>query len=161
MREAIAENPSDVESPLVRASLREVLRLYPIATFVTRYLDSDAKVGDYVIPKGVMALASFYTTGRDPTNFTDPLKFSPDRWLRENNETNQQVLKIQATIPFSIGSRSCVGKKIAQYQIHCLITKILQQFKLESLNKEEVQFKSQMVGVPDQKILIAFKGLTA
>lgn len=124
LKKSIDERPLDFESNLVRASLREVLRLYPVATFVGRILDSDAKIGNFIVPKGWLAIISLYTAGRDPENFSEPLKFTPDRWLRESNETDYKVYKPHGTMPFSIGGRSCVGKKIATYQIHCLITKV-------------------------------------
>lgn len=124
LREHIAERPLDYESPLVRAGLRETLRLYPIASFIGRVLDSDMKVGRHTVPAGWLALSSLYTSGRDPENFSDPIKFSPSRWLREDNTTDDKVFKSHATLPFAMGSRSCIGKKVANYQIHCLITQV-------------------------------------
>lgn len=126
MRKAAAENSSDFESPIVRACLREVLRLYPVAPFITRILDSAATVGDYIIPKGWLALGSFYSSGRDPQNFSEPFNFAPERWLRDQNQTAFEVINPHATMPFAIGSRSCIGKKIANFQIHCLMTKVKQ-----------------------------------
>lgn len=126
LRKHIVKNLPDCESPLVRAGLRETLRLYPIASFVGRFLDSDAKVGQHTVPAGWLAIASLYTSGRDPNNFTEPLKFSPERWIRdEHNQTDNKVLKPHATLPFAMGRRSCIGKKVANYQIHCLITKVI------------------------------------
>lgn len=52
IRKNVLENPTDFESPMVRASLREVLRLYPVAPFISRIVDSDVKVGQYEVPKG-------------------------------------------------------------------------------------------------------------
>jgi ecdysteroid 2-hydroxylase len=124
LKNAINENPLDFESPLVRAVLREVLRLYPLATFTGRILDSEAKLGQFTIPKGWMAIMSLYTSSRDPENFSEPLKFVPDRWLRSNNKTEQKVFKPHGTLPFALGGRSCIGKKVATYQTHCLITKV-------------------------------------
>lgn len=171
-----------MESPLVRGCTREAMRLYPVAPFIGRFVDLNAEIGGYLIPKGTLVLASLYTSGRDPLNFSDPNKFIPQRWLRDES-CEHKVFKSHASIPFAMGSRSCVGKKIALYQIHSLVTKvtqhsyerrwqtwklgnlifflyyfqILQQFTLESRNKEEVEFKLKLIGVPDKKILIAFR----
>lgn len=71
-----------------------------------------------------MAIMSLYSSGRDPKNFTDPLKFAPERWMRDGSESNFEAFKSHASMPFAIGARSCVGKKIATYEIHCLITKV-------------------------------------
>lgn len=120
----VSEN--SMESPLVRGSLREAMRLYPIAPFVGRFLDLNAVIGGYSIPKGTLTLASAYTSGRDPTNFSDPNKFIPERWLR-NKSCEHKVFNSHASIPFAMGSRSCIGKKIASYQIHCLVTKVTEK----------------------------------
>ena len=125
-----------------------------------------------------MAIMSLYTSGRDPENFSQPQNVAPERWLRNNNKSESKTYKPHGSMPFAIGARSCVGKKIANYKIHCLITKVtinfienckistkklfsqlLQQFTLKSLNTDEVNFKLELVGVPDRKILIAFQNL--
>jgi cytochrome P450 len=46
--------PDDVvELPLLRGVVREALRLYPVAPFVTRYLPQDNLIGGYHVPAGV------------------------------------------------------------------------------------------------------------
>lgn len=102
LRKSILESPNEYENGLVRACLREVLRLYPVATFVGRILDSEANVNEYTIPKGWLAIMSLYSSGRDPENFSEPSKFAPDRWLREGNGTDYKVYKPHGTIPFAV-----------------------------------------------------------
>lgn len=129
LKQDIAANPNSMEAPLVRAVAREAMRLYPIAPFLGRFIDLNAEIGGFSIPKGTLVLGSLYTTSRDPLNFFDPLKFIPDRWLRDENGEHK-VSKSHATIPFALGSRSCVGKKIALYQMHSLITKVIYQVQV-------------------------------
>lgn len=46
--------PADiVQLPLVRGMLREALRLYPVAPFLSRYLPEDSLIGGYRVPSGV------------------------------------------------------------------------------------------------------------
>jgi hypothetical protein len=40
-------------APLVRGVIRESLRLYPVAPFLTRLLPEDCEIGGYNIPAGV------------------------------------------------------------------------------------------------------------
>lgn len=124
----IKQSPGNNELPLIRACVREVLRLYPVAPFIGRILDTDANIGGYTVPKGWMALISLYTSGRDPDNFSNPLVFAPDRWLR-TPESTESVLKATGSMPFAMGVRSCVGKRIANYQINCLLTKVSTNIK--------------------------------
>lgn len=69
---------------------------------------------------------SVYSAGRDPENFSQPQIFAPERWLRDENDSDMKTLKPHASMPFAIGARSCVGKKIATYETHCLITKVIE-----------------------------------
>ena len=39
--------------PLVRAVVKETLRLYPVAPFLTRLIQSDTCIGGYQVPAGV------------------------------------------------------------------------------------------------------------
>lgn len=48
-----------------------------------------------------------YTIQRDPLAFPEPEKFSPERWLEKETEEARKV----AFVPFSIGSRRCIGVK--------------------------------------------------
>jgi hypothetical protein len=42
-----------LQLPLLRGTIREALRLYPVAPFLTRYLPEDSLIGGYHIPAGV------------------------------------------------------------------------------------------------------------
>jgi cytochrome P450 len=42
----------------------------------------------------------------DARNFKDPLSFKPERWLNSNKTD-----KLDASQPFSLGSRGCLGKR--------------------------------------------------
>lgn len=52
VRASVLKNKNNFESPVVRASLREVLRLYPVAPFISRIVDADVTLGEHVVPKG-------------------------------------------------------------------------------------------------------------
>lgn len=56
---------------------------------------------------------SLYTSGRSDTYFPDALTFSPKRWLREGG-SYQGVTEATASLPFAMGSRSCIGRKMAE-----------------------------------------------
>ena len=41
------------QMPLMKGSVREALRLYPVAPFLTRILPDESQIGDYQVPAGV------------------------------------------------------------------------------------------------------------
>lgn len=46
----------DYENSYLKAILRETLRLYPVAPFVTRYMPQDTEIGGYNIEAGVSTI---------------------------------------------------------------------------------------------------------
>ncbi|XP_055616682.1 cytochrome P450 315a1, mitochondrial [Toxorhynchites rutilus septentrionalis] len=146
------------ESPLVRGAIKETLRLFPIAPFIGRILEKDAKIGCYNIPQHTLALLSLYSAGRDSKNFHSPHEFLPQRWLRgDDNRQLFSPFNANASLPFAIGSRSCIGQKVAQYQMHFLISKILKYYQVSVLNKGQVDAELKMVTVPNANIRLVFE----
>lgn len=68
-----------------------------------------------------MVVFSLYTIGRMEKHYSQPEKFQPERWIR--NEERKKV-NSYAYIPFSLGSRSCIGKKVAEAQMAFFISKV-------------------------------------
>lgn len=70
-----------------------------------------------------MMSLSIYSSGRDPRYFPEPLKFDPTRWDKNEDAPGINAYS-QASMPFAIGTRSCIGRKIAMLQISELLKKV-------------------------------------
>ena len=51
--------------------------------------------------------------GSNEENFKDSSHFRPERWLREKEKINPF-----AHLPFGIGKRMCIGRRLAELQLH-------------------------------------------
>jgi pentalenene oxygenase len=93
----------------VRRLITEVLRLYPPGWLTMRRTTQPVTLGAQALPAGASVLFSPYALHRDPTIYRDPEVFDPDRWLPER----AAEIPRPAFIPFSAGTRQCVGEGFA------------------------------------------------
>nr|BAN66313.1 cytochrome P450 315A1 [Mamestra brassicae] len=137
--------------------IKESMRLYPVAPFLTRILPKECIFGPYKLNKGTPIIASIYTSGRDEQYFSKADEYLPYRWDRNDARRKELVNHVSsASLPFALGARSCIGKKIAMLQMKELINQIVQNFEFECLNKDEINANTSQVLVPDKDIKLAF-----
>jgi len=105
----------------------ESMRLYPPAWAVGRQAINDCKIGSYLIPAGSTILMSQYLTHRDPRFFTEPHRFSPERWT---NELKAKLPRF-SYFPFGGGPRSCIGEKFAWMEGILAISTISRRWRMD------------------------------
>lgn len=62
-----------------------------------------------------------YSTSLDDENFPEALDFRLERWIRK--DTTDHVDNF-GSIPFGHGIRSCIGKRIAELEMHLSLTRV-------------------------------------
>lgn len=87
--------------------VKETMRLFPPVPIIGRITSEDVEIGGYQIPKDCFISIEIYKIMRDPKHFPNPMKFDPDRFLKENTNTRHPY----AYIPFSAGPRNCIGMR--------------------------------------------------
>jgi len=104
-----------------------------------------------------MVLLSLYTAGRDPSHFEQPERIVPERWCIGKSE---QVHQSHGSLPFAIGQRSCIGRRVALKQLHSLLGRCASQFEMRGLNERPVDSVLRMVTVPNQTLRLALRPRT-
>jgi cytochrome P450 len=105
--------------------LNEVTRLHP-ALAVMRRPTVPIELGGVSVPAGTELAFSPKALHRDPRYFDSPDEFDPDRWLPERA---QQVPRT-AFIPFSDGSRRCIGENFGWAEMVVALASILPRWQL-------------------------------
>ncbi|XP_047437456.1 cytochrome P450 27C1 [Mugil cephalus] len=111
--------------PLIRGLVKETLRLFPVLPGNGRITQDDLVVGEYFIPKGTQLALCHYSTSMDEENFPDASEFRPDRWIRK--DATDRVDNF-GSVPFGYGIRSCIGRRIAELEMHLALTRLIQHF---------------------------------
>ncbi|KAK7886036.1 hypothetical protein WMY93_025657 [Mugilogobius chulae] len=125
-------------APLLKGTIKEILRLYPVGITVQRYPVRDIVIQNYHIPAGTVVQACLYPMGRSPEVFPDPLRFDPGRWVSSKEEgPGDRGRGADSTegagfrsLAFGFGSRQCVGRRIAENEMQLLLMHILLNFHL-------------------------------
>ncbi|GAV03877.1 hypothetical protein RvY_14246 [Ramazzottius varieornatus] len=168
------------EMVYVKAVIRETLRLYPIVPFHTRYLYEDISIQGYTVPANTLIMMPTYSMGRDEKTFAQADKFLPERWLRKrsNKAGGNDVISEgngcpfnhgkdvssstdtatggtnvnYATIPFAVGARACVGRRLAETEMHLMLAKVIKQFRVKYTGDGPVGIDLRMITAPKDPI---------
>ncbi|KAF5006792.1 hypothetical protein FDECE_6846 [Fusarium decemcellulare] len=103
---------SAAQLPYLHAVISEGLRIYPPGSQGFPRTCPGGTIDGYWVPKGTEVYTSAWTVTHDEENFHLPYEFKPERWLDKNCTDN-----FDASQPFSLGPRGCVGKNFAYMEI--------------------------------------------
>ncbi|KAK6484884.1 cytochrome P450 27C1 isoform X1 [Huso huso] len=148
----IAEDISQL--PLIRGVVKETLRLFPVLPGNGRVMHEDMVVGGYLIPKGTQLALCHYSTSYEDECFPAALEFRPERWVRKDNMDRVDNF---GSIPFGYGIRSCIGKRIAELELHLALVQMLQNFRIDvSPHSKPVHAKTHGLLSPAAPINLRF-----
>ena len=144
--------------PYLKAWLRETLRLYPVLSTIPRRPKEDIILGGYHIPGGTAQVEFLvHQMGRDESIFEDAEAFKPERWLRNKDITLIESAEAFASLPFGFGTRMCLGRRIAELELHLLMARIVQQFDISyPPEAENVEPFMRGVTIPDRPVRVQF-----
>ncbi|KAL0883739.1 hypothetical protein ABMA27_015844 [Loxostege sticticalis] len=111
--------------------IKEALRLFPPVPVIERGITQDVEVAGLKLLKGTSVIIDFFNMQRNPAQYEDPLEFRPERFeSRTGNPFHW--------LPFSAGSRNCIGQKFATLEMKVLISDVIKNFKILPLGVEPI-----------------------
>ncbi|EGT31685.1 hypothetical protein CAEBREN_09511 [Caenorhabditis brenneri] len=115
------------------AVYKETLRYYPpVIHFINRACLNDITIRGQFYPKGSVVTCLPHTVHRNETNWENPDKFDPERFLNTEDPTKDGL----KWIPFGVGPRFCVGMRFAEMEFKSTIAKLIDTFELCSFDGE-------------------------
>nr|QST15016.1 CYP4AP3 protein [Diaphanosoma celebensis] len=113
------------ELKYLECCIKETLRLYPAVPAFSREVKQQVQLGKYTIPGGCDLVIAAYGLHRNPRIFPDPDTFDPDRFTPERSSGRHPY----AFIPFSAGSRNCIGQRFAMAEEKVVLASLFRRFK--------------------------------
>lgn len=130
-------------------TIKEVLRLYPSVPFIGRQIYEPLTIGDHTILPGTSIFINVFALHRNEKHFENPEKFDPDRFLKKNKNN----LHPYAFIPFSAGSRNCIGQKFAIIVLKIAVATMIKSYRVKSIDPED------KLGLVGEIVLNALNGI--
>lgn len=131
--------------------VKESLRLYPSVPGIARVLHENLQLKNGLAPAGSNIFLYIFDLHRDPNYWPNPTKFDPDRFLPENSRNRHPF----SYVPFSAGSRNCIGQKFAMLEMKVFTAQLIYNFKLEPIDfAHEIVLCQDMVLRPMQPVRV-------
>ncbi|KAK7144344.1 hypothetical protein R3I94_010685 [Phoxinus phoxinus] len=142
--------------PYMKAVIKETLRMYPVVPGNGRLtVDSEVIVDNYWFPKKTQFHLCHYAVSHDENNFPDPERFVPERWMRASPSRSQH--HPYSSIPFGVGVRACVGKRVAELEMYFALSRLMQHYEVRTEEgSPSIQPKTRTLLIPSQPINLQF-----
>ncbi len=118
-----------------RNVFREVLRLYPPVSFITRVAERDDRIGDLDIPAGSLMVVSPWLVQRHRRFWVRPDNFEPDRFQPQREKS----IRPGTYIPFGIGPRVCTGASFATAESTLILAALCRRYDFTTLNTSDIE----------------------
>ncbi|MCA9881859.1 MAG: cytochrome P450 [Anaerolineae bacterium] len=141
------------QMPYLDMVLKEVERMYPPVPAGFRGVVETFEFAGYRVPKGWTALYPINVAHRDPSIYTAPNTFDPERFSPERNESS---------VPFSLvgfggGARVCVGYAFAQMEMKILLSYLLRHFEWELAERQNLKMVYRPTLMPKDGMQVRFR----
>ncbi len=144
------EPPShpDLESlESLRATLDEVLRLYPATHRIGRTVKTPVRIGGHMLREGFDVVMPQWAVHRSPRWYRDPEAFVPSRWT----PAFRKSLPRFAYFPFSGGLRTCVGGQLAYSECAAILGFLVQRFRFSMCDSTPLVPREGLTLLPDAR----------
>eukprot|EP00063_Salmo_salar_P053647 XP_014028482.1 PREDICTED: cytochrome P450 2D6-like isoform X1 [Salmo salar] len=112
--------------PYVQATIHEAQRMsdtVPLSVFHTTC--SDTQLHSYQLPQGTTVIPNLSSVLHEEGQWKFPHEFNPENFLNEVGE----FVKPEAFLPFSAGSRVCLGEGLARMELFLVLVTLLRRFR--------------------------------
>lgn len=130
----------------VEACLKEGMRRHPVIDSVVRRLTTPQRVGPWDLPAGTVVSPSIAGAHFTPTNFPEPSRFRPHRFLDDD-------IAAHTWLPFGGGVRRCIGAGFSLMEGTVVLKEVLTRYRV-SIDTEEVSTVRNITHVPKGKAVV-------
>lgn len=118
------------------ASINETLRLFPPGAVNQQRTvpPGGANIAGKHVPAGTTVSTAPWAISRSSAHFHKPDEFLPERWLPEKAAEFAND-KLNASQPFGVGPKSCLGKNLSFFESRLIIAHLLFNFDVRLVDE--------------------------
>ncbi|KAI9495418.1 cytochrome P450 [Zychaea mexicana] len=140
--------------------IKETLRIMPPAvTTIARIATEDTELSGVFIPKGTRVAVDVFELQRNPQVWKNPDVFDPERFA-PGGEAEELSKTGLPWVPFSSGSRQCIGLNFSMIELRVLLPMLLRKFEWSvpenSIHKDKLVIEGLGVIRP-KNLMLSFK----
>lgn len=114
----------------VEACAHETMRLRPVAPINTMQAIHDTRVGDVLVPAGMIVMAVMRRDATSERHLPNAAVFDPERWLLDVKQVGAAK---RLSMPFGAGPRICPGRYLALMEIKLACALLLRNFDITAV----------------------------
>lgn len=122
--------PATAKLPYLHAVAQEAMRIFaPVPLDLSRIVPAGGDTVDgYHVPAGTVVSAAPVASCLSSANYVRPWDFVPERWL---GAAAYKGDKLEASQPFSLGPRVCIGRNLAWMELNVMLAKMIWTFDMD------------------------------
>lgn len=134
----------------LQAIVKETLRLHPPASLSgLREFTEDCTVAGYLVRKGTRLITNLWKLQTDPTIWSEPLEFKPERFLTTHKDVDVRGHHYEL-LPFGSGRRICPGISFGLQSVHLTLATFLHSFEFSKPTDEPIDM-AEVFGLTTMK----------
>lgn len=127
--------------------------MWPPATgILARKTREEMKIGPYTLPADMLVGTNIIGLMHNPKFYHNPSQFDPERWATKGEHTKESY----SFIPFSAGTKSCIGKYLALMETKLIMIFLLNDFDFER-TEVPLRLRARFLYEPIEEDLIRLK----
>lgn len=117
--------------PYVMAFIYEVMRYTSfVPVTIPHSTTTDTSIKGYTILKDTVIFINQWSINHDPTMWSHPETFNPDRFLDQDGSLNKDLAS--TVLIFSMGKRRCIGEELSKMQLFLFTALLAHQCHITS-----------------------------
>lgn len=139
--------------PYLDAVVKETLRLFPVATSITRVIATPMELGGHTLALGTVVVADGPAVHRREDLYPESEQFMPERFIGRKYSAFEYL-------PFGGGHRHCIGAAYANFEMQIVLGTLLGNFDVDLLRPRAPRAAwRNMVQAPDDGVPVRIRKL--